>query len=496
MPVDCVSCYGAFPSLASLKDLKPDVAASSDYLVSVPCSVSCEAKTATLIPLEDLEYEHWHTAMVSTEVRDLAGNQLEQPYWLSFMTAAEDAPPPHGVKIVISNYRDAYLGQYAYVDIVLENDSSEIELGYFDFVVGYDASVITFVGAEFGDDLEACWEYFTYRYNFPAESCESSPTGLIRTIGIADLNNGDIHPDPSCTIFPTGSSAELVNLVFRVTDDSTYACTRQPIRFTWLDCNYNVLSPNSLDDPLWFSQRVYDHDSMLVPPFREVTGDSLFGGHWWIDTCRHNDPEEPASATLVDYYHGGIDIFCPAPADYRGDLNLNNVVPEIADAVLYANYFIFGIGVFDIYAEAQIANSETNCDGEVLTIADLVYLARMITGDELSCDRLSQYRDTVDIVFDRNGVISTESSVDIGAILFTFGIYIQSCDVTLLADGMDFLCEVVDGELRVLVWCDCKNRIPAGKLAVVAISDDPVLTDVEVSDYYGNLMNVVMKTPF
>jgi hypothetical protein len=55
---------------------------------------------------------------------------------------------------------------------------------------------------------------------------------------------------------------------------------------------------------------------------------------------------------------------------------------EIADAVLFSNYFIRGLPVFTINQAGQVAASDVNADGLVLTVADLVYLIRAVVGDE------------------------------------------------------------------------------------------------------------------
>jgi hypothetical protein len=49
--------------------------------------------------------------------------------------------------------------------------------------------------------------------------------------------------------------------------------------------------------------------------------------------------------------------------------------------MLYIQYFFYGIVVFDINIEAQIAASDVNGDGLVLTFMDLIYLYRVIIGD-------------------------------------------------------------------------------------------------------------------
>ena len=59
----------------------------------------------------------------------------------------------------------------------------------------------------------------------------------------------------------------------------------------------------------------------------------------------------------------------------------------IADAVTLANYFIYGLSAFSINIEGQIAASDVNADGIPLSVADLVYLIRVITGDALPIEK-------------------------------------------------------------------------------------------------------------
>jgi hypothetical protein len=62
-----------------------------------------------------------------------------------------------------------------------------------------------------------------------------------------------------------------------------------------------------------------------------------------------------------------------------GDLNLNLVPMEIADAVYYTNYFLNPIN-YPLNGERWV-NSDVNQDGEPGTIGDLVYLLRIIIGE-------------------------------------------------------------------------------------------------------------------
>ncbi len=66
------------------------------------------------------------------------------------------------------------------------------------------------------------------------------------------------------------------------------------------------------------------------------------------------------------------------PSENGGDINLNGVPNEIADAVLYTKYFIYGLQVFRIDQQAQVMETDTNADGLRLTVGDLIYQIRII----------------------------------------------------------------------------------------------------------------------
>jgi hypothetical protein len=390
-------------------------------------------------------------------------------------------------EVQIMKKHDVYQGHYVIVPINL-NKGSEY-FGGFDFLVGYDQSALIFMGAELGWWLDGCWEYFTYRFNWNGNCGGSCPSGLLRVVGLADLNNGPNHPDPACMKYPNPPDPQkiyhMVMLQFYVTNDRTFECMFAPIRFLWDDCGDNTMS-SKMGDSLFLSRFVYNYEGY------DWTGTVMYGGHWWLggpvypnDACQNDDPLKPDAIPFIDFIHGGVDIICADSIDARGDINLNDIANEIADAVLYTNYFIYGLGVFDIYAPGQIAASDVNNDGRVLTVGDLVMLLRIITGDALAIPKLSPYANTVDISL--GDVVSSNSAVDLGAVLFVFD---GQVDVELLADGMELKSDVVDGQTRVLVWSDGTSRIPSGNSDIFTVNGDVTLVDVEISDYYGNLMNV------
>lgn len=73
-------------------------------------------------------------------------------------------------------------------------------------------------------------------------------------------------------------------------------------------------------------------------------------------------------------------VYIMDPEDLiRGDINLNGIPWEVADAVLFANHMIFP-DLFP-FTWVQILASDTNGDGFPSTLADLVYLVNVLDGD-------------------------------------------------------------------------------------------------------------------
>jgi hypothetical protein len=297
---------------------------------------------------------------------------------------------------------------------------------------------------------------------------------------------------------------------FYVTNDRTYNCMYVPIRFFWHDCGDNAVSSVS-GDTLYISHQVYDFEG------NEVTGDIHYGGHWWLDgppfpvdvpndACMNDDPEKPDAIPFITFITGGIDIICIDSIDAPGDINLNEIANEIADAVLFTNYFIYGYGVFDINPAGQVAATDVNNDGRVLTVGDLVYLIRLITGDALPYPKLSPFEQStsVNMLINHSAVaVSTDSESDIGAGYFEFeysGYEIGEPHLINGASDMTLKYNDEDGVLKVLVYSMEKDiRIASGaeNIFVIPVSGAGTIemTQTELSDYYGNLLTVTKGEP-
>ena len=390
--------------------------------------------------------------------------------------------------IHIEKTHNTLQGHYEYVSITKEL-GSEL-MGGFDFLIGYDASALSFASAKLGALLDPAgcgWEYFTYRYGAFGNCGGPCPSGKLRVVAIADQNNGPNHP--ACY----GGNGELVELKFYVTNDRTFECMYVPVFFCWLDCGDNGISSTS-GDTLFISKEVYDFewDGNLANDNYKITGidcgnGSAFKRGGACPECDVSDKTEPVR--FVYFWNGGVDIVCADSIDDPGDLNLNGIKNEIADAVLYTNYFLFGISVFDIALEAQIAASEINNDGVPLTVGDLVYLIRIITGDALPYAKLAPFAGGVNVNI-TNGIVSTDASAEIGGVYAVFAVN-GSYDVVNNTD-MELLSNEAEGQLKVLVYSgteNLSNRIAAGNNDLFTVAGNVELVDIQVADYNGNMLD-------
>ncbi len=173
-------------------------------------------------------------------------------------------------------------------------------MGGFDFLIAYDASALTFMEATPGQLLEDCgWEYFTYRYGWHGNCEGPCPSGLLRIIAIADLNNGPNHP--TCFKPPVTDPYELFNIKFYVTNDRTFECMYVPIKFFWFDCGDNSISSVS-GDTLWIDVKIYDYEGNLIwdeDDDDEFPEDARPQGLGAPDVCLNPDPEKPSAIRCI-----------------------------------------------------------------------------------------------------------------------------------------------------------------------------------------------------
>ena len=391
---------------------------------------------------------------------------------------------PFGVDI--DYIHDQLQGHYA--EISISADSVRGRLSAYTFFLSYDPAALTFIGADPGDLLQAeGWDLFDYQ-RYTGDQIDSSHLAFVHLYAVKDMPLIDIPPDSSVP-----PSNELADLEFYVTNDRAYECTFQAIRFYWRDCDDNVLY--TLDgDTVAFVENVYDTARSVA------VADSMYIDGW-------HGPSEDCFAALhhvpvpmIDFINGGITIICSGPLDPsgNGDINANGLPFEIADAVIFINYFVYGLAAFGSHAEASSLASDVNFDGNPLTVADLVFINRIIVGD---ANPHLQVRDSASLMvmaeYENDLVtVTTQSDSTIGAMYMIF-------DATAAhgwpwlnpsSDEMYLKFNTVNDSLRVLIYDIGDGSIASGTSNVLTIpaSDTMRLLYAEAATYYGMPMKTTI----
>jgi len=260
-----------------------------------------------------------------------------------------------------------YLGQVAELPILIRND---VLIGGFQLEVDFRKDNLSFIGAERGEALsdttngEYDWEFFTYylsSYNDTLYRCSIN--------GAYDLS-GDSHQGVPLAIQPDYIS--LVVLKFLIGSGNFTSGTFLPIIFEWegtvvndsliedWDCTENTFWGQSWDT-VFASQNPVQFNPDLCP----------FGGGVTLSPS-------------FEFLDGGVFAFYDFTK--TGDINMNAIPYEIADWVCFQNFLLQGDSVL-INPEQQAHNSDVNCDNIPWTIADLLYLCRVILHDavEIPC---------------------------------------------------------------------------------------------------------------
>ncbi|MDH3937748.1 MAG: T9SS type A sorting domain-containing protein, partial [candidate division Zixibacteria bacterium] len=430
----------------------------TEICLPVACTDNCDPNsTITVVggPGEIVGNQSWcytppgnGTYDVTMRCTDSSGNSCDAEFSVTIWMA----------QLAIEKTHNTFQGQF--VDVSITIVGLNLPMGGFDVLVAYDASALGLQSATPGPPFydpapDGCgWEYFTYRFG-PFGNCgDACPSGMVRIFGLAETNNGPNHP--SCYGVPDSDPHELATMTFLVTNDRTFECQYVPIWFFWGDCGDNTISSQD-GGVLYLDRLIHDYDGRLIwdedddDQFPEDERIPYVGAP---DYCLNPDPNKPSPFRLTCFVNGGVDIVCADSIDARGDINLNGVPNEVADAVLFGRWFVIGGGCWPIGppVEAYIAATDVNADGITLSVADFVYLVRIITGDALPYPKLSPVTADADLV---NGVLSVNT--DMGA---AYVVVENSITPRLLAESMEMKYQYdVDNNLtRILVFSLEKDR--------------------------------------
>jgi len=350
-----------------------------------------------------------------------------------------EPPPDTNAVVMIQGVSGVWLGDDFMVGINLQQQSPGTIWSAYDFLIHYDEMAMTFVDAQPGQRLDSCdWEYFTYRPG-PEGDCggEPCPGGTVRVVAVADLNNGDIHP--ACLI---DSAGDLATLGFQLVNDSALMGQTFPIEWWWHDCGDNSTASQN-GDTLFVSNDVYDYYGFTIT--QETSFPTFFGA-----------PSECLTGALrgIDYYNGRVRVAGGHFISDRGDVNLNGVPNEVADWVLFSDYFYSGPDVFTIDSAYQIATTDINADGLVLTLRDFMYLYRIIIGTAYPIDKSAYGADTVEILQDLGlKQVSFSTPDSLGALFLTFDGEIVP-EMVFDTTGFQWWYKQEEGQTRVVIFPD------------------------------------------
>ncbi|MCB2230192.1 T9SS type A sorting domain-containing protein [bacterium] len=383
----------------------------------------------------------------------------------------------------------ALQGQFTTVDVTML--AADGPIGGFSFLMAYDASALSFSGANVDNSpfYQDCdWEYFTFRTGANGNCSGGCPSGLVSVTGIAETNDGPNHPTDLC------ETGILFSLEFLVSSDRNLECQYVPVRFFWVDCTDNTMS-NWAGDTLIVSQAVYDYQNFdPQAPYSDNLANPNYGFPTYLGVqaeCLVNpDPNKPSPYEGAGFFNGGVDIVCADDIDARGDINLDGVANTIADVVMFTNYFIYGTSAFTIIQgatfpiEAATAASDVNADGLTLTVADLVYLIRVVVGDAVAYPKTVP----VDVSYtNANGVLTVNAPV---AAAFVIS---EGAEPVLLADNMEFKTAEVDGQWRTIIYSTEANATFEGSF----LDANGSISYIEMATYDGTpVRNLEMPTDY
>jgi subtilisin family serine protease len=361
------------------------------------------------------------------------------------------------------------------VDITV-NIASGFEIGGFKLYVEYDPTTLTKLAVERGDLIDDFSDYYdeythTRRYKFqyfehrqlPCEQqCE---TYKIKIVGIADM------PDGWTTGPLEAGKGELIRLKFQVAKDANLQDMFLPVKFEF-DYDFDPVS-NS---------------------FSSATGESLFVDIDWPGELTGPNYD---ILPIVAFIDGGIKVHSDAWC-WCGDINMNELPYEIADAVLFANALLTSAEeAFTIDYDIQVLATDVNKDGFVLSIADFVFLVRIILEDISPKHKLVPSTDLVDVTLTTQGdavKVTSFSNSNVGAGLYVFKHTGEIKNLTLLTD-MDVKYSDVNGELKVLVYSFEGKSIPAGNVELFSFQSQNVeLVEIEAADFYGSALKSTITT--
>ena len=341
----------------------------------------------------------------------------------------------------IASLSDVQPGELVEVPVYMTTNGPHFQFSGFNLVLIFDTTYMTLTTVTRGSLLANCqWQYLNYDVGPAAPlGCGYNDCRMkkIHVVGQADIGSG---LPPSCSIDTGGV---LFDLVFRVSSDTNSHCQDLPLDWAWYYCNDNVFIQKD-NDTLVLSDEVLDD---IQGHFDYITLDQT------LPTV-HGAPANCVTAGKirgVRFISNSIAMTCNYITTGRGDLNYNSFAYEVADELLYQQFFLKGRSVFTEAPAIQIENSDVNADGIPLTVADLMYTSRIIIGDAWPIQKIiPKVADTAVLIQDTlSKTISLVYADTLSALHLVFDGPVQPTSGMLGIDTIKY--EIDSGITRVLI---------------------------------------------
>lgn len=291
-------------------------------------------------------------------------------------------------------YVSGYPGDIVTVPVELVNLDP---IGAFDLLLHFDVSALDLLNVTRTNTRTANWEFFAFQENY------QNISGDLKMVGFADL------PDINLTPPLAPGQGPILNLIFQINSDPGFAGFSVPIDFVFNDSTDNTLADAS-------GNLIYQSD--------------------------------------ITYSKGAINIL--RTQLLLGDINLNGIAFDIGDAVRFAN-FLLDPAQFPFNSQ-QYANSDVNQDGIPATIADLVYLIRVVLEGPASTGKIFDLNQELTFKIEKNNGsfnFYTNSLNDLGGALIILEHDPNSKVLLEFSNelaGMEKIYKDEEGVLRILIY--------------------------------------------
>jgi hypothetical protein len=315
--------------------------------------------------------------------------------------------------------------------VSLYNGGRSSAVGGFEILVTWPPAAISLNGVT-RSGRTGTFEFFRVNYD------DSGP-GTARIVGLADMRNGVVSPPLQPGTGP------IFFLEMSVSPDESLIGVSLPVSFLDLDNTDNTLS--------------------------DSTGYLLI---------------HPQQTNGIVHVMGPDEVL-------TGDINLNGIPYEIADATLFVNHLTNPVGF--PFNSIQREASDINADGLPETVADLVYLLNIVANIiPPPPTKFEPVDASMFLAMTRSGdrmMFSANSEVDLGAVLVRIA-HQPGMTLEPVSDGGFTLAYNDDGSLlSVLVYMPEGGGVPAGNAALFSINttEELAVSELQASDAIGHLLN-------